>query len=61
MFPMWSSIAPKVKINVKRRSNESAQLIDGKTNSLSGDCESEVIVALIRDMKMLCKTTQARL
>jgi hypothetical protein len=40
---MWGTIAPKMEIHIKRSSNESTQIIDGKANSLARDSEPEMI------------------
>jgi hypothetical protein len=55
---MWGTITPKMKIHIKRSSNESTQIIDGKANSLARNSEPEMIMTLIRNPKIFCKSTQ---
>jgi hypothetical protein len=58
---MWSTITPKMKIHIKRGSNESTQIIDGKANSLARNSEPEMIMSLIGNLKGFCKSTQTGL
>jgi hypothetical protein len=60
-LPVRGTITPKMKIYIKRSSNESTQIIDGKAYSLARDSEPEVIMTLIGNPKGLCKSTQTRL
>jgi hypothetical protein len=58
---MWSTITPKMEIHIKRSSNESTQIIDGKANNLSRNSEPEMIMTLIGNSEMFCKSTQTGL
>jgi hydrogenase maturation factor len=50
-----------MKINIKRVTNESTQIVNGKTHRLARNSEPIVIATLIGDLKRVCKTTQTRL
>jgi hypothetical protein len=58
---MWGTITQKMKIHIKRGSNEYTQIIDGKANSLARNSEPEMIMTLIGNPKGFCKSTQAGL
>jgi hypothetical protein len=58
---MWGTITPKMKIHIKRSSNKSTQVIDGKAISLARNSEPEMIVTLIGNPKVFCKSTQTGL
>jgi hypothetical protein len=60
-FPVRGTIAPKMKINIKRIPDESTQIINGKTNCLARNSEPEMIVTLVGNPKGFCKSTQTRL
>jgi hypothetical protein len=60
-FPVRGPIAPEMEINIKRITNESAQIVNGKTHRLARNSEPIVIVTLIGDLKRVCKSTQTRL
>jgi hypothetical protein len=48
---MWGTITPKMKIHIKRSSNKSTQVIDGKAISLVRNSEPEMIMTLIGTRK----------
>jgi hypothetical protein len=50
-----------MEIDVKRPTNESAEIKNFEAHELAGDNKSEVIVTLIGDLKILSRTTETRL
>jgi hypothetical protein len=58
---MRSTIAPEMKIDVKRPANESAEIKDFEAHELAGNNKSVVIMTLIGDLKILSRTTKTRL
>jgi hypothetical protein len=50
-----------MKINIKRITNESAQVVNGKTHRLARNSEPKVVVTLIRNLKGFCISSQTRL
>jgi hypothetical protein len=50
-----------MKINIKRITNESAQVVNGKTHRLARNSEPIVVMTLIGNLKGVCMSSQTRL
>jgi hypothetical protein len=50
-----------MKINIKRITNESVQVVNGKTHRLARNSEPIVVVTLIGNLKGICISSQTRL
>jgi hypothetical protein len=50
-----------MKINIKRITNESAQIVNGKTHRLARNSEPIVVVTLIGNLKGVCIPSQTGL
>jgi hypothetical protein len=60
-LPVWSTITLKMEIDIKRTTNESSKLINGKTHIFTGNREPVVIMALAAHLEGSNRSTQAGL
>ncbi|KAG2658201.1 hypothetical protein PVAP13_1KG266005 [Panicum virgatum] len=60
-FPSWSTITPKVKIDIEARTNEVTKIVNHETHSFAGNREAKVSITLKSDMKTQCRAIQIRL
>jgi hypothetical protein len=58
---MWSTVAPQMKVDVKRRSDHSVFSVNLKTHFFREDRETKVIGAQNFDMEIRGTATQTRL
>jgi len=49
-FPSWSTITPKVKIDIEARTNEVTKIVNHETHSFAGNREAKVSITLKSNM-----------